>query len=110
MDLTDTHVGVIRDSRNVWPKIIKLDGFTYDRWDGIAERSVEWFKTNWFVEKDRYHPQPYEQLAKVLKAAGQQEKARKILLSAKEREYELAENLFLDHVAGVDEMDNGLWV
>ena len=84
LDLTDAHVGVIRDTEDAWPEKLKLDGFTYGRWDGVADRKVEWFKKEWFNKTDQYRPQPYEQLAKVLRDSGQSEKAKKILYLANE--------------------------
>ena len=95
-DLNSAHVGVLRDVQDAWPVMldkVELDGFVYDRWGGYSgedaggfhTRPVEWFK-DWLKKDTRYCPQPYEQLAKVLKESGHPEKAKKILYASKEEE------------------------
>jgi hypothetical protein len=71
-----------------------LDGFTYDRLGGVEEngdtrrnrrdRNSRWY-TRW-LEKDRtYSPQPYEQLAGVLRKNGDPAMAADVLYAGRER-------------------------
>jgi uncharacterized protein YjbI with pentapeptide repeats len=92
--LRNTHVSVLHDSDSAWPKSVTLDGFTYDRLGGVEEngdtrrsrqdRSCRWY-TRW-LEKDRtYSPQPYEQLAGVLRKNGDPAMAADVLYAGRER-------------------------
>jgi hypothetical protein len=92
--LRNTHVSVLHDSDSGWPKSVALDGFTYDRLGGVEEnadthrsrqdRSSGWY-TRW-LEKDRtYSPQPYEQLAGVLRKNGDPAMAADVLYAGRER-------------------------
>ena len=100
LDINATRVGVLRDSEGSWPDKVELDGFVYDRWGGYSgediggfhTRSVKWFK-DWLKKDTRYCPQPYEQLAKVLKESGHPEKAKEILYASKEEEKNRAKSL-----------------
>ena len=53
--------------------------------EDMAERDVEWFK-QWLAKDRSYSPQPYEQLARVLRNAGHGGKADEILFAGKQRE------------------------
>lgn len=76
-----------------WPRILELEGFSYRRLGGfavegeadMAQRPVAWL-ANWLKRDPSYSPQPYEQLAKVLRERGQTKKADGILYYGKERE------------------------
>ena len=93
LDLNAARVGVLRDSEESWPEKVELDGFVYDRWGGYSgedlggfhTRPVKWFK-DWLKKEQPFRPQPYEQLAKVLRESGQPEKASWIMHAAKDRE------------------------
>ena len=100
LDLNAAKVGILRDSEDSWPEKVELDGFVYDRWGGYSgedpggfhTRPVKWFK-DW-LKKDRpFRPQPYEQLAKVLRESGHPEKAKAILYASKEEERKEAKGL-----------------
>lgn len=77
-----------------WPEpgSVQLDGFRYDRLGGfgverddeMAGRTPEWLK-RWLSLDDPYSPQPYEQLAAVLRQAGEVERANRILHNGRER-------------------------
>ncbi|MEK6677598.1 MAG: hypothetical protein AABZ47_18335 [Planctomycetota bacterium] len=81
--LQSAHVGTLRDEKASWPGEgkLKLDGFTYDRVDENAPLDVEgrlmWLRLD---RSDRFNPQPYEQLASVLKRQGHEEDAKNILV------------------------------
>jgi hypothetical protein len=78
-----------------WPAEIDLEGFTYDLLGGLfgggggpadmrARPSSSYAA---WLERDRpFSPQPYEQLAKVLRASGEPGKANDILYAARERQ------------------------
>ena len=100
LDLNAAKVGVLRDSEDSWPEKVELDGFVYDRWGGYSgedpggfhTRPVKWFK-DWLKKEQPFRPQPYEQLAKVLKESGHPEKAKETLYAAKEEDRKGAEGL-----------------
>jgi hypothetical protein len=94
LTLRGVTAGAIQDAHNAWPDMLELDGFTYERLGGLViqgeaemgERPVSWFKA-WLEKQPHYAPQPYEQLAKVLRDAGHQDKAKDILHASKWREH-----------------------
>ena len=84
---------------NGWPtgRTAELDGFTYGHlgsWAGpegtdMRERDVCWWR--WWLERDReFSSQPYAQLASVMVAHGDQEKAAQILYFGRVRETQMA--------------------
>lgn len=85
----------MQDRKESWPNDLEseLDGFIYNRLGGfggtgaaeMADRKSSWFE-DWLTKDKTYSPQPYEQLAKVLRTAGQYGKADDILYAGRERE------------------------
>lgn len=92
MVLRNTTIGVIQDAhewRKCWPASLELDGFTYRRLGGAASmgsRSSAWF-AKWLMYDETYSPQPYEQLAKVLRQMGYPRKADDVLYAGRKREH-----------------------
>ena len=96
--LRNTTVGALQDApeKHVWPEKLDLKGFTYASLGGlqtakdhdIATRDPSWFIA--WLRKDDYSPQPYEQLARVLRQAGRKSAAKEILYAEKNREWETA--------------------
>ncbi len=84
LTLQNTEVGALQDRIGAWPSKLELDGFKYISFSRLSRRKVcsliEWLK-----KQPLYSPQPYEQLASVLRKAGQQDKANEILYAASER-------------------------
>ena len=89
-------VGSVQDGgeQGAWPQRLGLDGFTYtqlgglygeESGSGIAVREAAWF-IEWLEKDQTYRPQPYHQLANVLRATGHPKKADDILYAGKERE------------------------
>ena len=89
--LRNTHTSVLHYSGSAWPEQVVLDGFTYERLGGIGESSddetgqasrddFEWIKKN-----RPYSPQPYEQLANVLRKMGEPAKAEDVLYGGREK-------------------------
>ena len=88
VDLTSAHVGDLWDDPESWAMCEKLylSGFIYDVLHGginVPER-LAWLKMG-AVSRREFYPQPYEQLAKLLRDTGHRTDARTIMV-AKEQE------------------------
>lgn len=96
LDLKGARVTVLVDNVDAWPSrrkrskaavrnVIHLDGFTYDRFAGIAPIEAHLRKT-WLQCQPKAHlgrdfrPQPFEQLIKVLRNMGHPEEARRLAI------------------------------
>ena len=95
--LRNAHVGALNDGSdpadNPWPEQgkLELDGFSYNRLGGIVftevrPRQVRWYIDDWLARDTSYTPQPYHQLAGVLRANGDPSAANTVLYAARERE------------------------
>jgi hypothetical protein len=101
--LRNTEVGAVQDLAKVWPEKLELDGFTYARLgvlstqgiDDPDDRHAAWY-IDWLVRQAIYSPQPYEQLANVLRKAGHSSKAGEILYAGRNRELQNADG-WLDY-------------
>jgi hypothetical protein len=88
LKLCSTRVATLRDDESCWPAAdqLHLDGFVYDRLDqpdGVDVRKrIEWLSLQ---PHDTFLPQPYDQLAKALRAGGYEEEAIEVLVE-KERD------------------------
>ena len=97
LTLRNTEVSALQDRKDAWPDNLDLDGFTSQRLGGsggggasdMAERSADWF-IGWLGKDKSYSPQPYKQLARVLRNAGHAGKANDVLYAGKERERRIA--------------------
>ncbi|MDK3019146.1 translocation/assembly module TamB domain-containing protein [Pseudodonghicola flavimaris] len=83
VDLSAAHIGDLVDDPDCWPDggRLYLDGFTYDRISGaLTDAST---RLRWLAKGDSwggiFFPQPYTQLAKVLREMGHDRDARKVL-------------------------------
>ena len=103
--LQDTKAGTLNDSRTAWylkhrpGEFIPIDikGFTYERLGGfgegdsenMAQRDVEWLLT-WLSAQTNtqrlYNPQPYRQLAKVVREQGFISKSDEILYAMRDQQ------------------------
>lgn len=87
VDLTSAHVGDLVDDLESWPEgenRLCLDGFTYDKIAGSftdAPSRLEWLARG-TVWNGEFHPQPYGQLARVLRAMGHDGAARRVRMAA----------------------------
>lgn len=83
--LTSAHVGDLVDDLNSWPQgedHLILHGFTYNRISGAftdSKNRLEWLKRG-TVRQGEFFPQPYTQLAKVLREMGYDQAARDVLV------------------------------
>ena len=93
--LRNTRIGAMRDHEDAWPDRLELDGFTYERLGGLGSkdpendmgrRPAEWLSKKWLERDHTYSPQPYRQLADVLRAGGHATKANAILYAGRDRE------------------------
>ena len=100
LTLRNARVGALNDTEDAWglqPGQLDLVGFTYDRLGGLgateksamSARSTEWLRA-WLAKQEgfetAYNPQPFEQLAKVLRASGYPGKADAILFAARDHQ------------------------
>ncbi len=93
LTLRNTEVGALQDLPNTWPENLDLNGFTYSHLGGFATGDgndmatwdIAWL-TEWLEKQKSYSPQPYEQLASVLRRAGYEDKANDILYAGRQRE------------------------
>ncbi len=100
MVLRNTSISALQDMEGAWPANLRLEieGFTYQRLGGFTtsendthyERSSEWF-INWLSKDKTYSPQPYLQLARVLRSAGHDDKADEILYQNREEQRKFSE-------------------
>src|SRR5207248_10549053 len=82
-ELRSAKIGTFRDEEKSWPGEGKLflDGFTYDRISEdsplTAQSRIEWLHRQ---PRDKFLPQPYEQLASVLRNMGHEREARAVVI------------------------------
>jgi hypothetical protein len=88
LNLNDAAVGGIDLSHN-WPDKIYLNGLTYHNLSNLAGNFSREQAETWFG-RQRYAPQPYEQLANVLQSNGLIADATAIRYAGKERERQTA--------------------
>ena len=93
LTLRNTKTEALQDSPKSWPEDLELDGFTYTRLGGfgadasnnMATRDTDWLE-GWLEKYNGDSPQPYQQLAKVLRQMGHEDKAADVLYASRERE------------------------
>ena len=85
LNLDGASVGVLFDDPHSWPAPgkLSLDGFTYEHL-GVADAPS---RLRWLSLQAVYHPQPYRQLAKVLREEGDEEGAVAVLVASENLRY-----------------------
>jgi hypothetical protein len=90
--LRDVHSGTVDHSAASWPRILELNGFTYNRMQAHADGSDvatslggRWY-TEWLDRQHPYSPEAHEQLAGVLERAGAKDSADEVRYASKEHE------------------------
>jgi hypothetical protein len=80
LDLTNATVGALGDEEASWPGRgnLLLDGFIYQRISEGPRESEN--RLRWLELQQEFKPQPYRQLAKALKDAGDERGARSVLI------------------------------
>ena len=82
LDLQHATIGSLWDEKESWPKKDKLflHGLIYHEISDKASKDSK-VRKEWLCKQPKYMPQPYEQLAEVLKRGGHGEEARKVLIA-----------------------------
>lgn len=85
LDLRSVRIGTLYDDAKSWPNSNKLflHGLVYNEIDDDAPRDAE-RRIGWLRRQPGFQPQPYEQLAAVLRKSGQDDDAKKILIAKNE--------------------------
>lgn len=90
--LRNLEVGALQDRPGAWPATVELDGFTYRQlggWGAKDEadptRRTVAEHLDWLDRDPTFSPQPFRQLAQVLRESGQEDKADDILFAMKDR-------------------------
>ncbi|MHC4396009.1 MAG: hypothetical protein ACYS1A_10185 [Planctomycetota bacterium] len=100
LDLRFSKIGSLWDEKKSWPEKDKLllHGFIYNEISDKAPRDARTRK-EWLSRQSNFMPQPYEQLAKVLKEGGYESNAKEILIAKeKAKSKELKWYEWLPHV------------
>ena len=92
MTLKNAEVNVLQDTDKSWPDHLELEGFTYNHLASSDlnqqkmpfQRGSKWF-IDWLEDDKTYSPQPYRQLAGVLRVAGLEEMANDIQYASRDR-------------------------
>lgn len=88
VNLTRATVSALNDERACWPKGMELNGFTYGSISGgpvDADARLDWLARSDALQED-FQPQPYQQLAKVLREMGHEDDARIVLMEKERRQ------------------------
>lgn len=106
LTLRNAHATALQDMENAWALpdgALDLNGFSYERLGGLrsskgstmADRPFEWLRDEWLTkQKDRdvaFQPQPYRQLATILRESGHAGKADRILYAMRDHQRTHAE-------------------
>ncbi len=85
LNLDGASVDDFFDDPHSWPAPgkLSLNGFTYEHL-GVADASS---RLRWLALQPEYHPQPYRQLAKVLREQGDEEGAIAVLVASEDLRY-----------------------
>lgn len=84
LDIRSAKIGRLCDEQKSWPEREKLfvQGMTYDEIDDgapmDAKARIDWLRRQ---TNENFRPQPYEQLAGVLRKAGHDDHAKKVLIA-----------------------------
>jgi hypothetical protein len=86
LNLTNASIRAIADDSESWPSFGKLllDGFVYERFTGHAPKDASG-RLNWLALQETFMPQPYRQLASVLREEGENDGAIQVLIALERR-------------------------
>ena len=127
LTLRNVTTNSLQDVADAWPRVLHLEGFSYQRQirtDGgdanaagdDGDRAGQLI--GWLARQQPFSPQPYQQLAGILRQSGDNETAKAILFAGKQREWDVAHGWskfwlslqFLFTGFGVHPQVAGLWV
>ncbi len=82
LSLLNTRVGVLVDDEQSWPRggNLLVDGFVYEAVGTISPTDAR-TRVRWLERQLEFKPQPYRQLAKVLRDTRQEKQARQVLVA-----------------------------
>lgn len=119
--LSSAHVSDLVDDTQSWLKCdqLALVGLSYDVLQGTSSvtQRLDWLKKG-AQRQGNFHPQPYEQLAKVLRGSGYWDEAAQIMVAKeraqrdarRQREYDRQEAAALSALTGNLKRDVKAWV
>jgi hypothetical protein len=86
LNLMNASILAIDDDSGSWPPLGKLllDGFVYERFTGDAPKDASG-RLDWLALQKTFMPQPYRQLAKVLREEGENDGAIQVLIALERR-------------------------
>jgi hypothetical protein len=92
LDLRGASIGSIVDQERSWPSAgnLNIDGLTYSGFASPEPNDAPGDATTrlrWIARQSGYHPQPYRQLAKVLRESGDDAGAVKVMIESGDRRY-----------------------
>jgi sRNA-binding regulator protein Hfq len=81
LDIVNTHVDALVDDRPSWPESqkLKIDGLEYERFSSLDTPKSASSRLDWLSRQKNFAPQPYRQVAKVLRNNGDDAGARRVL-------------------------------
>lgn len=88
LDLRSAKAEILEDEPKSWPNEIMLNGFEY-QFLGEPITSIELRLENWLKNKI-FRPQPYEQLAAVLKHSGYESQSQQVLIKKNKEQANLS--------------------
>ncbi len=104
LDLNNAYFSVLADDLSSWEKAqdIKISGFKYDHIinPGNISNRLNWLRNSDEVN-DEFSPQPYTQLAKVLRDMGHDHGARQVLFEKEKRLAKAEKQRSLDRIAAL---------
>jgi hypothetical protein len=99
LDLMNTTVGSLSDDEASWPIAgrLQLFGCAYGRIAVSSPRGID-ARLNWLARLNRFSTQPYQHLAKILRAEGSQLGAQRVLFVMEDRRRKLEDDGWLARV------------
>jgi hypothetical protein len=101
LDLMNASAGSLIDDEKSWPAKGKLflDGFVYGHISGKSPKDAK-TRLKWLERQDPFTPKPYRQLAKVLREAGDDSGARKVLFEMERRRRQVEDRRWYSRLWG----------
>jgi hypothetical protein len=97
--LNQAHIGGYYDAKESWPLRLGLDGLVYDHIEASPPISVR-DRLMWLHRAESDSLQPYDQLAKTFREAGQQRAARTIAVARERKRYRGGDLSFSSKLVG----------
>jgi hypothetical protein len=81
LDVVNTHVNALVDDRQSWPeeRKLRIDGLVYERFSSSDTPKSARARLDWLSRQKVFTPQPYRQVARVLRNNGDDAGARRVL-------------------------------